>query len=73
MCKKRPDPKPDKENFFLTCIRCPTATHLKCALGTRISVLTYRSIVCDRHADDMVRPQHTHTPTHIHTLEARPC
>ena len=51
VCNERPGLKPDKANLFLQCIRCPSALHMQCAENKRVSVLTYRSMVCDKHAD----------------------
>lgn len=54
-CRLRPNAKLEKDNFFLQCIHCPSSLHLKCALGKPVTVLTYRSMVCDAHAHELVR------------------
>jgi len=46
-CGEKPGIKPDKENFYLTCLKCPTASHLLCALGKQVKVLTHRSMFCE--------------------------
>ena len=49
-CLERPGNKPDRENFFLQCVKCPTALHLRCAVHKPVRVLTHRSMFCDKHA-----------------------
>ena len=56
VCKERPGLKPDRENFFLQCVKCPTAHHLRCAVGKSVDVLTYRSMVCEAHAEEHGKP-----------------
>jgi hypothetical protein len=52
VCKERPAGKQtvEPDGWFLTCIFCPKALHLRCALGRPVRIITYRSMICDKHA-----------------------
>ena len=55
-CGEKPPAKPDKENWFLTCLKCPTSLHLHCAIDKPVRVLTHRSMFCDAHVAETAAP-----------------